>query len=59
MANYWPAFIVGAFSVAQLAADWKPEWTWLASRPEPAEHGRWFRTGDAVAVDPVSQVTTD
>lgn len=41
----------------ELAADWQPEWMWLASRPEPsdwpdAEHGSsWVRTGDAVAVE--------
>ena len=41
----------------ELAANWQPEWTWLASRPEPsdwpdAEHGTsCVRTGDAVAVE--------
>lgn len=34
----------------ELAADWQPEWTWLASRPDPDEHGTWVRTGDAVAL---------
>jgi hypothetical protein len=40
----------------ELAARWQPEWTWLASRPEPSdwsdpERGTsWVRTGDAVAV---------
>lgn len=34
----------------ELAADWQPEWTWLASRPDPSEHVQWVRTGDAVAV---------
>ena len=34
----------------ELAADWQPEWTWLASRPDPDEHSTWVRTGDAVAV---------
>lgn len=40
----------------ELASAWQPEWTWLASRPEPsewpdAEGGTsWARTGDAVAV---------
>lgn len=28
----------------ELAASWQPEWTWLASRPEPSEHGTsWVR----------------
>lgn len=41
----------------ELAAGWQPEWSWLASRPDPsdwpdAEHGTaWVRTGDAVAVE--------
>lgn len=41
----------------ELAASWQPEWTWLASRPEPpdwpdAERGTsCVRTGDAVAVE--------
>ena len=39
----------------ELAGAWRPEWTWLASRPEPrdvpdAEHGtQWALTGDRVA----------
>lgn len=41
----------------ELAEGWLPEWTWLASRPEPSEwpdagHGTsWVRTGDGVAVE--------
>lgn len=41
----------------ELAACWLPEWTWLASRPEPsdwpdAEYGTsCVRTGDVVAVE--------
>jgi hypothetical protein len=40
----------------ELASVWQPEWTWPASRPEPAgwpdaEHGTaWVRTGDTVAL---------
>lgn len=39
----------------ELAVAWRPQWTWLASRPEPedmpdAEHGTsWVITGDRVA----------
>jgi hypothetical protein len=39
----------------ELAGAWRPQWTWLASRPEPedvpdAEHGTaWALTGDRVA----------
>lgn len=41
----------------ELASAWQPEWTWLASRPDPderrddADGSAWVRTGDAVAVD--------
>ncbi|MCW2598493.1 MAG: hypothetical protein JWM02_322 [Frankiales bacterium] len=43
----------------ELAAGWQPGWTWLASRPEPSEHGTSsVRTGDAVAVDYGAQLVT-
>ena len=41
----------------ELAVAWRPQWTWLASRPEPedmpdAEHGTsWVITGDRVAAE--------
>lgn len=40
----------------ELASAWQPEWTWLASRPAPAEWPdgaggtSWVKTGDAAAV---------
>jgi len=41
----------------ELAGAWRPQWTWLASRPNPedvpdAEHGTaWALTGDRVAAE--------
>lgn len=34
----------------ELAGVWRPQWTWLAGRPDPDDEGAaWARTGDQVA----------